>query len=208
MKLRYMVATFSLLLICGSGCNSSSDSNFRTDANGRSDIGEEEILNTFTAIAQTCAARGIAPSSTASQEDCQASCDCTADAIAELDGKDDAPNVRSACYNACDPNFASTDNDPVSVDDEDDIPNYEDFYLDYVFACDEIANEIVYSDGNFVEECVDTCNCLADHIENTVSETEDDNIRSGCLSNCELSAPRSQRSKLDGMLMWVRGGLQ
>ena len=86
---------------------------------------------------------------------------------------------------ACDPAFAATADLAVPADDEDELPEYERFFEAYIVKCDEIANRTVFTAGEDTQECIDTCICLSDSIEQYVSQTTDDNIRSQCESSCQ-----------------------
>ncbi len=201
------VFTLCLLAVASlAGCGGGGDDdNFRTDENGRNDMKSAEIMALFGAIGQQCA--GLETSAPDNEEGCRSLCDCSTDAAAKLEGVESLPDATAACYHACSPSFVETNNDPVSVDDEDHAPDHGDYYLDYILACDEVAHHVVHGDSTAAQECESTCNCIADHMENTISEEEDDSFRELCLTNCNAGNTKSSNnSSTARMLRFLSGG--
>ena len=155
------------------------------DANGAYDMRLAELNTMFAAISQECTTQGVALGAPpASEADCTALCDCSVDAVRKLEGRASAPELTAPCHDYCDPNFDSTDELPVEEADGDDEPDYDEFYLAYIYHCDEVGHEITHVDADAETECRHTCNCLADTIGQYSSPDDADDFREACLGPC------------------------
>ncbi len=200
-RLRACILTGLLLVTagCGGSDNDNDSSERALDANGAYDVRSAELNTMFAAISQECTAQGVALGAPPeSQADCTAVCDCSVDAVRKLESRESAPELTAACRDYCDPSFDSTDELSVEEADGDDEPDYDQFYLAYIYHCDEVGHQITYEDAGREDECRHTCNCLADTIEQYSSADDADDFRAACLGPCdsagtEVSRARSQQ---------------
>ncbi len=179
------IMTGLLILVAGCGDNENSGPTSALDSNGAYDMRIAELNTMFGAIAQECTAQGVdLGQPPASRTECTALCDCSIDAVRKLENRASAPELTAACHDYCEPNFDPTDALALEEADANDEPDYDEFYLAYLYQCDEVGHRITYTDADSAAECRQTCNCLADTIRQYSSIEDAADFRTACTAPC------------------------